>query len=59
MIDKNVSCEGCGRFLFKAHGTCIQTIVCPDSRCKYVNQIKIVSSNKSHDIRYKFAKEQI
>ena len=56
MIDKDIRCENCKRYLGVAHGTVVATILCPNSKCKTENQVKRVTTDRLYDLRYKFAK---
>lgn len=50
-----VTCSNCGRYLLTAAGTVVITaIICPNSKCKLQQNIKIVSQDSSDaDIRVK------
>lgn len=57
MTEIELRCKKCTRYLgIKFAVTMIAQVRCPNSKCKHVNNIKLVSSNCTTDqIRYKFA----
>lgn len=54
--DLDLRCKECGRFLgVKGVHSIIAEVRCPNSRCKAVNKIKVVTPTSSDkDIRFKF-----
>lgn len=57
-MDRELRCTECDRFLGMAHGTVVATIKCSNSKCKLDNQVKVVTGDRSADLRYKFAKAE-
>lgn len=52
---QTISCEHCGRYLFKQAGTVvIEEMICPNNACKARLNFKIVEADHIKDIRYKF-----
>jgi len=60
MTDLKLRCKDCDRFLkVKPKGTFIAEVICPDRKCKKVNQIKVVTTESSEEeIRFKFEEQQ-
>lgn len=60
MIDLDIRCNSCDRFLgLKGVETIIAQVRCPNSKCKAMNNVKVVTPDSSDkDIRYKFPKEE-
>lgn len=56
MIDLDLRCNKCDRFLgLKGVKSIIAQVRCPNSKCKALNNIKVVNSNSTEaDLRYKF-----
>lgn len=56
MIVVETRCEKCNRFLgIKQAQSIIATVRCPNSKCKHLNNLKLVHSESSaKDIKYKF-----
>lgn len=56
----DIKCKYCGRFLFKQMGTVvIESLICPNSKCKAVLNFKIVSADREKDIRHQFINKEI
>lgn len=56
-MDKlELRCKECTAFLrIKPQSTFISEVICANSKCKFVNQIKVVNNQSSiEDIKYKF-----
>lgn len=56
MIDLDIRCKDCDRYLgLKGIHTIIAEVRCPNSKCKSLNQVKVVTSESSEqDLKYKF-----
>lgn len=56
MIDLDIRCTKCDRFLgLKGVKSIIAQVRCPNSKCKSLNNVKVVNSTSSEaDLRYKF-----
>lgn len=56
MIDLDIRCKKCDRYLgLKGVQSIISQVRCPNSKCKELNNVKVVTSKSSEaDIRYKF-----
>lgn len=54
-----VNCKHCKRYLFKQVGTVvIEGIICPNSKCKARMNFKIIESDETKGILYKFAQPE-
>jgi len=51
---KEIRCGNCNRFMGEAHGTVVADMKCPNSSCKCMNHVKIISADPDHDRRFKF-----
>lgn len=50
-------CKKCGKFLrSEAYGTVVARFICPDSKCKYINDIRRIVLDEEHNLKVKFAK---
>lgn len=55
---KRIVCEECGRFLCEAYGTVVARMLCPNSKCKHVNDIKKIVLDETHNLRAKFPEDK-
>lgn len=54
-----LKCKYCGRHLGKAYGTVVAELKCPNSDCRATTHFKIVHSDTTADITYKFITKEI
>jgi len=61
MIDLDIRCKKCDRYLnIKGVHTIIAEVRCPNTKCKELNQVKVVSNKSSEeDMRFKFTKPTV
>lgn len=56
MLDLDIRCKACSRFLgIKAIHAMIAQVRCPNSKCKVLNNVKVVTPDSSKkDLMFKF-----
>lgn len=60
MKDFDIRCKKCDRFLgLKGVKSIIAQVRCPNSKCKHLNNVKVVNSTSSEaEIRYTFTSNE-
>jgi phage FluMu protein Com len=48
-------CQKCGKFLrAEAYGSVVARFICPNSKCKHVNNIRKIVLDSTHNLTVKF-----
>lgn len=52
---ERLTCNKCGKFLrCEAVGTVVARFICPNNKCKHVNDVRKVILDDTHNLKVKF-----